>query len=283
MAAADWRDWVGRARDVTDEVSAPIMRRLAATLDQEGTDLRPGAAIPPHWIAVLFDDAAPQRGLGADGHAATGEFLPPIGLPRRMLAGRRMAYRQPPRIGEALTRRSEITSIVPKEGRSGPLVFVTLRHTITGPRGIVAIEDQDLVYRAAPKPGGAPAPPAAPDLPSPDWDEAFLPDPVLLFRISALQFNGHRIHYDADYAREAEHYPALVVNGTVTTFRLIEAARARVGRELRAYAARGAAPLFCGRPARLRGTHPDAAGRATLWAENEAGALAMRLDVEFAR
>jgi len=280
--AADWQGWIGRSKEVADEMAAPIARRLAATLDQEGVDLRHGTALPPHWIAVLFDDAAPQRMLGPDGHAATGEFLPPVDLPRRMLAGRRLVYHLAPRVGDALVQRSEIAAITPKEGRSGRLVFVTVRRTVTGPQGVVAVEEQDIVYREAPTPGAAPAKPDAPDLPAAAWSERFTPDPVLLFRISALQFNGHRIHYDADYARGEEGYPALVVNGSVTTLKLIEAARKRAGRELRAYAARTAKPLFCGRPVTLKGTHPDASGKAVCWAENEEGAMALRLDVEFA-
>lgn len=279
---ADFQGWIGRSKEIADEMAAPIARRLAATLDQEGVDLRHGAPLPPHWITVLFDDAAPQRMLGADGHAATGEFLPPVDLPRRMLAGRRQTYHLAPRVGDALVRRSEIAAIAPKEGRTGRLVFVTVRHTVTGPQGVVAVEEQDIVYREAPTPGAPPAKADAPHLPNADWSESFTPDPVLLFRISALQFNGHRIHYDADYARSEEGYPALVVNGSVTTLKLIEAARKRAGRELRAYAARTAKPLFCGRPVTLKGTSPDASGKAVCWAENEEGALAMRLDVEFA-
>lgn len=279
---ADWQSWIGRSKELADEMAAPIARRLAATLDQDGIDLRHGATLPPHWIAVLFDDAQPQRSLGPDGHAATGEFLPPVDLPRRMLAGRRLTYALAPCVGDALVRRSEIVSIAPKEGRTGRLVFVTVRHTITGPRGVVAVEEQDIVYREAPTPGAAAAKADAPNLPPADWSEVFTPDPVLLFRISALQFNGHRIHYDADYARGEEGYPALVVNGSVTTLKLIEAARKRAGRELRGYAARTAKPLFCGRPVTLKGTRPDGSGKAVCWAENEDGALAMRLDVEFA-
>lgn len=279
---ADWQGWIGRTREVADEMAAPIARRLAAALDQEGVDLRNGAALPPHWISVLFDDAQPQRTLGADGHAATGEFLPPVDLPRRMLAGRRVTFERSPRVGDALVRRSEITAIAPKEGRTGRLVFVTVRHTVTGPQGVVAVEEQDIVYREAPVPGAAPAKAEAPVLPAADWSETFVPDPVLLFRISALQFNGHRIHYDADYTRSVEGYPALVVNGSVTTLKLIEAARTRAGQELRSYAARTARPLFCGRRVTMKGTAPDAAGKAVLWAENDEGSLAMRLDVEFA-
>ena len=278
--------WIGRAREVSDELAAATVRRLAATLDRPDTPLDRGAAVPPHWIAVLFDDAAPQNRLGPDGHPTKGEFLPPVPLPRRMLAGRRLRFGEAPRVGDAMTRRSEITAIVPKQGRSGRLIFVSLRHTVTGPRGVVAVEEQDIAYREAGREGIAAAPTGNPEpaaSASTDWAEPFEPDPVLLFRYSALTFNGHRIHYDADYARDAEGYPALVVNGGLTTLMLLEAAARRAeGRSLRGYAARTARPLFAGRGATLRGTLPGPDGRAALRAEDADGAIALRLDAEYA-
>ena len=280
-------EWVGRSREVRDELTAPAVRRLAAMLDRADVALDHGAVVPAHWIAMLFDDAAPQGRLGPDGHPRKGEFLPPVPLPRRMLAGRRLEFLAPPRIGDAMARRSEITAITPKEGRSGRLVFVTLRHTVTGPRGVVAVEDQDIAYReaaarASDRPGAAQA--TAAEGPRAAWEEPFTPDPVLLFRYSALTFNGHRIHYDADYARGAEGYPGLVVNGGLTTLMLLEAGARRAGgaAALRRYAARTARPLFAGQPARLHGTAPDAAGRALLWAEDPSGALALRNEAEYA-
>ncbi|MFT8243531.1 MaoC family dehydratase N-terminal domain-containing protein [Roseomonas sp. BN140053] len=275
--------WIGRARESMDELTAPAMRRLAATLDRPGLPLEHGSPVPPHWLAVLFDDAAPQSRLGPDGHAEKGDFLPPVPLPRRMLAGRRMAFQQPARIGDRLTRRSEITAIVPKHGRSGRLIFVSLRHTTTGPRGVVAVEEQDIAYREAVRDGAAPPPPVPEPDPAPgEWEEGFDPDPVLLFRYSALTFNGHRIHYDADYARDVEGYPALVVNGGLSTMMLLEAAARRAGSlPLRGYAARTAKPLFAGRRALLRGTAPDAEGRAALRVVDAGGATALRIDAEY--
>lgn len=288
----DLAGWIGRAREVEDELTAPAMRRLAALLDREGVPLARGTPVPPHWIAVLFDDAAPQSRLGPDGVALKGEFLPPVPLPRRMLAGRRVRYEAaPPRIGDALVRRSEIAAITPKQGRSGRLVFVTVRHTIRGPAGVVAVEEQDIVYReaaaAAAAPGARPAEAdaasAADRPPDAAWEEDFATDPVMLFRYSALGFNGHRIHYDLAYAREVEGYRGLVVNGGLSTLMLIEAGLRRAGaKALRRYAARTLRPLICGRPARLRGTAPDASRRALLWAEDETGAPALRLEVEYA-
>ena len=274
--------WVGRSRSVHDEVSAVLIRRMAATLDQE-VDLAPGSAIPPHWITILFDDAQPQSSLGADGHPSKGEFLPPVPLPRRMLGGRRLFFHEPARIGDALERRSEIVSITPKTGRTGQLVFVGVRHTITGPRGVVAVEEHDIAYREAAAPGAKEAKAEAPAEPEPAWDEAFTPDPVLLFRYSALAFNGHRIHYDADYTREVEGYPALVVNGGLTSLMLLEAAgRHAGGRKLASYAARTIRPLFVGRDFRLRGTAIDSEGKARLWAADPDGAALLRIDLEYA-
>ncbi|MBR0666439.1 hypothetical protein GXW71_18915 [Roseomonas hellenica] len=271
-------DWIGRWRESEDELTRPAMRRLAAMLDREGVALASGAAVPPHWAAVLFDDAAPQGRLGPDGHPLKGDFLPPVPLPRRMLGGRRLTYHAPPRIGDLLRRRSEITAITPKTGKSGRLVFVTLRHSVTGPEGLVSVEEQDIAYREAAAPGQKPAAPeAAGPARAAEWTDAFAPDPVLLFRYSALTFNGHRIHYDADYARGEEGYPALVVNGGLTTLMLLEAASRRAGgRPLLRYAARTVRPLFCGRAATLNG-----AG-AALWAADAEGALALTIEAAFA-
>lgn len=270
--------WVGRAREVADEMSAPAARRMAAMLDQAAPDLSHGAAVPPFWLAILFDDAQPQSRLGADGHPEKGEFLPPVPLPRRMLAGRRMTYLAPLRIGQNLTRRSEITAITPKEGRSGRLCFVTVLHTVTGPDGVVATEEQDIAYREA-STGTASAKPEAPaPLPDAAWRLPFTPDPVLLFRYSALCFNGHRIHYDVDYARDAEGYAGLVVNGGLSTTMLLDAAMKQApGATLRRADIRTMRPVMCNHPAMLCGTAPDEQGNRTLWVEDETGAMALRI------
>jgi 3-methylfumaryl-CoA hydratase len=268
--------WIGRERSLSDTLAAPLVRRLAATLDAAP----PSDAVPPHWLpALLFDDAQPGRSLGPDGHPAKGEFLPPVPLPRRMLAGRRVTFHAPARIGQDFSRVSTIETIQEKQGRSGRLVFVTVRHATAGPDGPAMTEIQDIVYREA----GAGAAPRAPEpMPEPAWREARTPDPVLLFRYSAVCFNGHRIHYDADYARDVEGYPALVVNGGLSTLLLLDAAVRHVGRAVAGFAARTASPLFCGRPLALCGTAPDEAGRALLWAEDDAGAVALRVEAEFA-
>jgi 3-methylfumaryl-CoA hydratase len=272
-------EWVGRAREVGDEMTAPAARRLAAMLDRAPPPLDRGAAVPGHWLSILFDDAQPQSKLGRDGHPEKGDFLPPVPLPRRMLAGRRMRYVAPLRIGDALVRRSEIVAITPKEGRTGRLVFVTLRHTVTGPGGVVAEEEQDIAYREAASGGGGAKAEAAPSLPEAAWREPFAPDAVLLFRYSALCFNGHRIHYDADYTRAVEGYPGLVVNGGLSTLMLMEAAlrHAPAGAAFETAEIRTLKPLTCGRAFHLAGTLPDEQGNRLLWVEDETGAMALRI------
>ena len=194
-----------------------------------------------------------------------------------MLGGRRLTYHAPVHVGDTLERETMIASITPKVGRSGAMILVMLRHTITGPNGLVAVEEQDTVYLEAKR--NAPAPVEKPVvLPNAAWRDPWKPDPVVLFRFSAIAFNGHRIHYDADYARDVEGYPALVVNGSVSTLFLFEALLRRApGAQIRHYEARTMQPVFCDRPAFLCGEAPDAEGRQALWVEASDGAMAIRI------
>ena len=195
-----------------------------------------------------------------------------------MLGGRRVTYHAAPRVGDTLERETEIAAITPKVGRSGAMIFVMLRHRITGPNGLVAVEEQDTVYLEAKRDAPAPAQKPAP-LANPAWRDPWRPDQVVLFRFSALAFNGHRIHYDADYARDVEGYPALVVNGSVSTLFLFEALLRRApAAQIRSYEARTMQPVFCDRPAFLCGGAPDADGKQALWVENPDGATAIRIE-----
>ncbi|MEO3471860.1 MaoC family dehydratase N-terminal domain-containing protein [Roseomonas sp. CAU 1739] len=276
------QSWIGRTRRVADEMATPLVRRMAALTDRGDVALDRGAPVPNHWLSILFDDAAPQSQLGPDGHPAKGDFLPPVPLPRRMLGGRRVTYHAAPRVGDTLERETAIASITPKVGRSGAMIFVMLRHSITGPNGLVAVEEQDTVYLEAKR--NAPAPVEKPvAVPNAAWRDPWKPDPVVLFRFSALAFNGHRIHYDADYARDVEGYPALVVNGSVSTLFLFEALLRRTpGQQIRSYEARTMQPVFCDRPAFLCGEAPDAEGRQALWVETQDGAMAIRIQTRTA-
>jgi 3-methylfumaryl-CoA hydratase len=281
MDEAALQGWIGREEVAEDEASLVLLRRLAALLDQDPALIRRGAPMPEGWHVALFGPLARQSGLGPDGHAALGEFLPPVPLPRRMFAGRRTWFLAPVAIGSDVRRVSRIAAITPKLGRSGRMIFVTLRHGIESAGRECVVEEQDLVYREAAAPGTAAADQPPPDLPADAVRERFTPDTTLLFRYSAVTNNGHRIHYDADYARGTEGYPALVVNGGITTTKLSELAKRHLLGPLRQVTTRAGRPLFAGRQATLA-CHLEAPGRARLWALDDAGRLAFECVAECA-
>jgi len=266
-------DWVGRVHESYDTVTAGRMAAFAALLDRDEPWPEVGDPLPPgsHWL--FFHDTTRQSELGPDGHPRRGRFFPDVPLPRRMWAGSRIAFPGVIRVGDAIVRRSEIMRVEVKEGRSGTLVFVGLRHAIGTADYPALVEEQDLVYRAAPRAGEVPpAPRTAPH------DAAFgrevRPDPVLLFRYSALTFNSHRIHYDAPYATTVEGYPGLVVHGPLTATLLLDLCRRQAaGRNLASFTVRALAPLFVTAPFRIAGRLDG--GGVALWAETPDGATAM--------
>lgn len=238
------QDYVGRTETREDRLDARLIRGMAATLGVP----TPGT-LPPLWHWMLFQDWVMPDGIGPDGHPKRGGFLPPVhDLPRRMWAGGRVAFTGVAlREGQAVRRTSTILSVTEKAGGSGRLVFVTVKHVVEGPDGVAIEEEQDIVYRAA---DGAAVKPAEP---APTWPDALtrvvLPDPVMLFRYSALTGNGHRIHYDHPYVTQVEGYPGLVVHGPLqATLMAALAEQAAPGRALRRFTFRGKRPCFDSRP-----------------------------------
>jgi 3-methylfumaryl-CoA hydratase len=273
------KDWIGRTERATDQMTRQAALRTAALLDLPSDDLTDGAALPQGWYALLFGALAPQSEIGPDGHPRKGDFLPPVSLPRRMFAGRRVAFHAPLRIGDEVERVSEIAKIEPKQGRGGHMVFVTVIHRIRARGTALVTEEQDIVYREAAQPGApAPAPQAPPS--GAAWSRTVTPDPVMVFRYSALTYNGHRIHYDADYTRTVEGYPERVVNGGLTTLLLLELARAKLKQPFATVATRNLRPLFVDRPIILNG-RPTAQG-VELWVTDDTGALALSASAELA-
>jgi 3-methylfumaryl-CoA hydratase len=268
------REWVGKTETRADTITAWPVAALSATLDRNDPAPKPGDELPPAWHWLYFLDAKPASELGPDGHPKRGGFLPPVPLPRRMWAGGRIEFMQPLRVGDAIRRDSEIISVEPKHGRSGSLVFVTVRHTIST-RDIAAVrEEHDIVYRAAATAGDAP-PPGKPAPQSAAWQRSLIGDPVSLFRYSALTFNGHRIHYDLDYVRTAEHYPGLIVHGPLQTTLLLDLCRRHAPRPVRKLDYRALHPVFHTERFTVNGNlHADGAG-ADLWTANAAGNYAM--------
>ena len=255
---------------------------LHAALGLPGAAPGMGDPLPPLWHFVYFREARARQDLGGDGHPALGGFIPDFGLPRRMWAGGRIDFLAPLRIGEAATRRSTIKEVALKDGRTGALAFVTLMHEISGPDGLAIREEQDLVYREAHDPA-APARALTPviDEPAP-WRESMTADAPLLFRYSALTFNGHRIHYDLAHASETEGYGGLVVHGPLLAQLMAGLAASRSRRALARFSFRAAAPVLHDQRFEICGA-PDAGGAgAHLWVRGPQGRLAMRAEAAFA-
>jgi 3-methylfumaryl-CoA hydratase len=279
MSFEHLKAWIGRSETQTGVATLAPLTGLAATLDHLDPPWREGE-VPPlgHWLYFLPRE--PQREIGPDGHAMRGGFLPPVELPRRMWAGSELEFLAPVPVGVAIDRRSVIANIEHKTGRSGDMIFVRVVHEIAV-QGALAVRDaHNIVYREAPKPGEA-APPPEKAVRAAEFERAVTPDPVLLFRYSALTFNGHRIHYDRTYCEEAEGYPGLVVHGPLTATLLMDLyLRQRPAATVRAFRFRARRPLFDIHPFTLCGAHKP--GGADLWALDHESALAMTAELEAA-
>lgn len=221
------KQWIGKSESVSDVITATPYAALSAMLDRPAERPPSGTVLPALWHWLYFLPLYRQSEVGPDGHAKRGTFLPPVPLPRRMWAGSQFEFHQPLRVGDNVIRTSTIADVTEKTGRSGALVFVKVRHEIrsNGASGIALTEYHDIVYRDAVKPDDvAPPPKAAPA--TAQWERKIVPDDVLLFRYSALTFNGHRIHYDRRYVTQVEGYPGLVVHGPMIATLLLDLLRA---------------------------------------------------------
>ena len=277
---AHLKSWIGRSEVVEDRVDVHRAAQMAGALGMtEAPALGDELPMPWHWL--YFQPVPHRDNTGQDGHPARGDFLPPVPLPRRMWAGSDVVCHRAPQIGEQARRVSRVESVEHKVGRSGDLVFVTVVHTLQDEHERSVLEEtQHIVYREA---AGAAAPAAtgSPDRDLPDIAHQFettaTPDAVMLFRYSALTFNGHRIHYDRDYAVNEEGYPGLVVHGPLIASLLLKLAYDNLGHiDVSGFSFRARRPLFDGAPMLLRGAlHGE---QLTLWALTPAQELAMRID-----
>jgi 3-methylfumaryl-CoA hydratase len=280
-AMPELETWIGRSRLVPETIALSAARRAAATFDLDPDDFKDGDELPPHWYSLFFADMPRQSVIGHDGHPRKGAFLPPIPLPRRMGAGRRVRLLGNLRIGDDATKRVEVAGITPKTGRTGQIVVLTMRHTIMARGQTLAVDEFDAIYREAVTPGTSSktSPPAA--LPAGSiWSDPVFLDPVLVFRYGAITWNAHRIHYDADYARGEEGYPAVVQNGGLTMHLLLDAALRHAPGRLAGYSARLARPLFVGDSVTFHGAAPEA-GKMHVWAADKDGLLAAEMTLEF--
>ncbi len=277
-ALAHLQEWVGREETLADDITAVPVRALSATLDLPAPQVSPGTALPPLWHWLYFLPLYRHSDLGADGHARLGGFLPPVPLPRRMWAGGRLRWEigNPLAVGDAVRRVSRIESVTHKSGRSGDLMFVLVRHEVRNARGLALTEEHDIVYRAAARPGEPPPAPVAAEQGA-AWQREIVPDDVLLFRYSALTFNGHRIHYDRRYVTGVEGYPGLIVHGPLIATLLADLVRRHApGAFVQSFEFKAVRPTFDLHPFRVNG-QPSADGKAVrLWAQDHEGWLTMQ-------
>jgi len=281
-ALEDLKAHVGRRESATDTVTAAPANLLRLTFGRDEPELRPGDPLPPGWQCLYFLPRFTLDALRPDGSPRDTGVVPPMPLPRRMFAGERFRFHRPIRIGDAVRRETELADIAVKSGGTGTLVFANVVQRIFTPEGLAIEEERRTVFREEVKAGEgnqAPRRETAPD--DVPWRRSIAPDPVLLFRFSALTFNSHRIHYDRPWAVEREGYPALIVHGPLTSTLLIDFARDHIdGRPILSYETQARAPLFDTAPFELRG-RPAADGRAALlWAVTPEGTVAMSARAE---
>jgi 3-methylfumaryl-CoA hydratase len=254
------------------------MRALSATLDRNDADPTHGTELPPLWHWLYFLPHHAQSEIGVDGHAKRGGFLPPVPLPRRMWAGGRLHWHAPLKVGDAVKRTSTILSVTHKTGRTGDLLFVVVKHDIHNASGLCVSEEHDIVYRPAAQKGElSPAPILAPQ--KSKWQRDVVPDAVLLFRYSALTFNGHRIHYDRSYVTEEEGYPGLVVHGPLIATLLVDLVRRNTDRKMQSFEFKALRPTFeCAdsRILRVSGEPQQDGNTITLSAQDHEGWLTMQ-------
>lgn len=279
---AHLQTWQGRSETLHDTLSSTPVSGLSATLDRDDPAPQPGTALPPLWHWLYFLPQVRQSGLGPDGHPQRGGFLPPVPLPRRMWAGGRLRWEEgnPLQVGQAVQRVSRIESVTYKAGRTGDLVFVLVKHEVHNEAGLALTEEHDIVYRAAAQPGDPVPPPVAADTGAP-WQREIVPDDVLLFRYSALTFNGHRIHYDRRYVTGVEGYPGLIVHGPLIATLLVDLVRRQQPEaRFKRFDFKAVRPTFDLHPFAVNG-RPEADGKTVrLWANDHEGWLTLQATAE---
>lgn len=284
----NFHNWLGNQAHSTATIAVETANLMNATLNREPT-LTTGDPLPSAWHWLYFHEAVQREDLGIEGHAKLGGFMPPISFgddaggdpdsepPRRMWAGGKLTFHAPIALGSQAEKQSTITSVTPKEGLSGKLVFVVVEHEIAIAGQTCLTEEQTIVYREPVQSNGSgvQAKSAPTDA---EFSRAYQPDPMLLFRYSALTFNAHRIHYDVDFCREHEGYPDLVVHGPLTATLLLDLFYHRFpSKQISQFEYRGRSPLFNPHPFSVNGKENGAA-----WASDHQGGLATSAQVSFA-
>jgi 3-methylfumaryl-CoA hydratase len=282
-AMVELRPWIGRVRVVEDDLGMTAVRRVASTFNVDPDSIGKGDLLRPHWFTVFFGETIVQGELGPDGHPNKGIVLPPIPMPRRMGAGRRVQIMGRLRAGELAVKTAEVADIVPKSGRSGDIFVLTMRHTIEQAGKTIAVDTFDAIYRPAVPPGQKTTQ-TVPTKARTDqaWSEITPLLNTLNFRYGAITWNAHRIHYDGDYTRSEEGYPAIVSNGGLSMQLMVVAALKHAKGALTGYTARLVHPLWVGDRIEVRGEN-QTDGKLKLWAADKNGTLCGEMDLEFAQ
>lgn len=276
-------DWIGKKRIVEDEIGLSSVRRIAGMLDLDPDAFTNGTPLPSHWFPMFFPNAVRQSDIGPDGHPKPGVILPPIPLPRRMGAGRRVTLSGNLTVGKPARKIAEVVSMVPKDARTGQICILTMRDTIETDGEVVAVDEFDAIYREAVPPGQkstAPTPVPAPT--DPVWTVSQTMTNSLVFRYSSVTWNAHRIHYDADYTRDEEGYPALVQNGGLTMQRMVDNAVAQTDRALKGFSVRLTRPVSVGDTITFAGRDIDGNGQMESWVVDKDGAKCAEMTLDFA-
>jgi 3-methylfumaryl-CoA hydratase len=283
---ADLRRGIGRRKVTQDFVSPALVDRLAKTLECDGEPPRSGEALPAGWHTIFCLHAAARGELGEDGLPLAYELIPQVPMQRRLFGGARLEFHAPLIVGEDVTCESELSNVKLRSTPAALMAIATLRHRFSGPAGLAAVEEQDIIHLQPlggndkdedRKPTGDSKVP-----PTPSLQRAFAPDPITLFRFSALTFNSHRIHYDAPYAEAAEKLPKLIVQGKLIALSLIEVARrALPAAVIKSFQYRSSRPLFVGVPCMLAANVDEGSQTAQLWAQDESGAVVQTASLTF--
>ena len=275
----DLQQFVGNSQSADDVITASQVGRLAVALDVAHPAENKGDPVPPGWHGVFFPPLVPLDRLRSDGQPTGGGVAPPVPLPRRRLVGVRGTYHDALRIGDDVNKVTEVAAIKIEDFGAGPTARVTVRESITSPRGLAVVDERDVRYFSEDGPGDIDKPPALPETAT--WERTYDPNPVMIFRLSAVRFNSHRIHYDRDYTTKEEGYPGLVVPVTLVSFLMMEMARAEApDRPLKSFSYQSEKPVFDLGPYKIFGS-PDGES-VTFWATDYEDALAVTASADFA-
>ncbi|MGH7824747.1 MAG: FAS1-like dehydratase domain-containing protein [Candidatus Binatia bacterium] len=277
-----FKSYIGKSETARDVVTASAMLKFAATLGLENPPMDKGAPIPPGWYGAFFPASHRPSQMRPDGQASGGGIAPPIPLPRRRIGGTRMSFHEPLKIGDDITRVTEIADIKIDDGPSGAMATVVERNSISNSRGLAVVEERDMVMLSEARAGAAaPASPAAPGQAA--WKQVIEPNPPLLFRFSAIRFNSHRIHYDRDYVTKVEKLPGLVVQSSLVSQLLIEMCRRELpALRLTSFDFKSVRQIYDTGKFTIAGAPADEGREATLWALDANGNLAMTAAAKFA-